>query len=73
MISKNISHTLINDWSQTITAIDAMIAVGKCLKDRATSSAVGHIDDVLLTLMEQRAELESMCEEEVNCRLEVLE
>lgn len=72
MISNTVSQTLIQDWKQTITAIDAMIAVGNCLKDRAASGAIGHIDDVVSTLIEQRKALELMIEDETNSQLRVV-
>ena len=64
MISSSVSKTLIEEWKQTITTIDAMIAVGNCLKDRAASGAIGYIDDVICSLIEQRKALDSMIEDE---------
>lgn len=72
MISNDVSQKITQEWKQTITAIDAMIAVGNCLKDRAASGAVGHIDDVVSTLMEQRKALELMIEDEANSQLRVV-
>ena len=72
MISNIVSQKITQEWKQTITAIDAMIAVGNCLKDRAAHGAIGHIDDVVSTLMEQRKALELMIEDEANSQLRVV-
>ena len=72
MISNIVSQKITQEWKQTITAIDAMIAVGNCLKDRAASGAIGHIDDVVSTLMDQRKALELMIEDEANSQLRVV-